>query len=165
TVASASSVKPGLRTSVRTPKRMSCAMDSGPLPFLMEPPRRFDGIDRPLDKEWRRGGWKRRDGFVRRGRRLPPRDAQPTFVAAFCRRTGMRYDWRGLLLAVLLFGMVGIGIELLLLEHTEEFWQWLPIVLLGIGIVGALALAVRPSRVTVRTFQTIMLLFLAAGAL
>jgi len=77
----------------------------------------------------------------------------------------MRYDWRGLLLAVLLFGMVGIGIELLLLEHTEEFWQWLPIVLLGIGIVGALALAVRPSRVTVRTFQTIMLLFLAAGAL
>jgi hypothetical protein len=76
----------------------------------------------------------------------------------------MRYDWRGLLLAVLLFGMVGIAIELLLLEHTEEFWQWVPIVLLALGIVAAVSVAVRASRATVRAFQGVMLLFVLAGA-
>ena len=76
----------------------------------------------------------------------------------------MRYDWRGLLLAVLVFGMVGIGVELLLLEHTEEFWQWVPIALLGLGVVGALAVALRPGRATLRAFQAVMALFLVAGA-
>jgi hypothetical protein len=76
----------------------------------------------------------------------------------------MRYDWRGLLLAVLVFGMVGIGIELLLLEHTEEFWQWVPIVLLALGTLAALAVWLRPRRGTVRAFQAMMALFLAAGA-
>jgi hypothetical protein len=76
----------------------------------------------------------------------------------------MRYDWRGLLLAVLAFGMAGIAIELLLLEHTEEFWQWTPIVLLALGLLGALLVAARPTRGTVRLFQGLMLLFLIAGA-
>lgn len=76
----------------------------------------------------------------------------------------MRYDWRGLLLAVLVFGMVGIGMELLLLEHTEEFWQWVPIVLLAAGVLGALMVAIHPDRETVRVFQFVMVLFLASGA-
>jgi hypothetical protein len=76
----------------------------------------------------------------------------------------MRYGWRGLLLAVLVFGMIGIGIELLLLEHTEEFWQWVPILLLALGIIGSAAVAIRPHRAAVRFFRLVMLLFLVSGA-
>lgn len=76
----------------------------------------------------------------------------------------MRYDWRGRLLAVLVFGMVGIGIELLLLEHTEEFWQWIPIVLLAAGIISAVMVAFRPERENVRLFQAVMVLFFVSGA-
>ena len=40
---------------------------------------------------------------------------------------------RGFLLGLFVFGAGGTGIELLLLGHTEDFWQLLPLGLMGVG--------------------------------
>lgn len=70
---------------------------------------------------------------------------------------------RGFLLALLVFGMVGTIAELFLLEHTESVSQWIPVALLGIGLIAAVALAMRPVPVTVRGLQATMLAFVASG--
>ena len=40
---------------------------------------------------------------------------------------------RRFLLWIVLAGIVGLGIELVLLEHFEETLQWIPLVLLVLG--------------------------------
>jgi hypothetical protein len=70
---------------------------------------------------------------------------------------------RRLLLALVLVGIVGLTLELLLLEHIESATQLIPFVVLGAGFVGSLTLIVRPTRQSVRLFQGIMLLFVASG--
>jgi hypothetical protein len=72
---------------------------------------------------------------------------------------------RRLLIAVVLIGILGLIGELALLEHFETVWQWIPLVSLALGLVAGVALLMRPSSATVRTFRAIMLLFVAAGAL
>ena len=72
---------------------------------------------------------------------------------------------RRLLLGLVLLGIVGLLVELALLGHTESATQWIPIGVLGAGLIGAIALTVRPSRTTVRGFQALMVLFVAAGML
>ena len=75
-------------------------------------------------------------------------------------------DWlrRGLL-ALILLGIVGLGAELFLLEHTESVWQWLPFGVLGAGLAAGVAVALHPSRVTIRLFQAAMALCVAVGVL
>lgn len=70
---------------------------------------------------------------------------------------------RGLLLALVVVGAAGLEVELLLLEHWESAWQYTPLVLLGIVIVAAGLVWRRPSPATVRFFQAVMLLSVAAG--
>jgi hypothetical protein len=70
---------------------------------------------------------------------------------------------RELVVGLLLVGMVGTVAELVLLEHTESIWQWVPLVVFGVGVIAAVALLARPSRITVRFFQFMMLAFVAAG--
>ena len=72
---------------------------------------------------------------------------------------------RRLLLGLVLLGMAGLLAELVLLEHTESAWQWVPLAALGPGFACAAAVAVRPSPRTLRPFQAVMALFVAAGAL
>lgn len=72
---------------------------------------------------------------------------------------------RTILLAILIFGMVGTGVELLLLEHTDGLWQLLPLFLLGVGIVSALFVALRASLGSIRLLQGVMLVFLVSGLL
>lgn len=72
---------------------------------------------------------------------------------------------RQLLIAVFLFGAIGVGLELILLEHTEEAWQWVPIVLLGTSIPTAAVLAFKPTRAVIRLFTFIMVLFIGAGGI
>jgi hypothetical protein len=72
---------------------------------------------------------------------------------------------RQALLAVFFVGTVGLAAELVLLEHTENVWQWIPLALLVAGLVSASAVAVRPARVNIRTHQSVMLLFLVSGLL
>jgi hypothetical protein len=60
-------------------------------------------------------------------------------------------------------GEFGTGAELLLLGHTEEFWQLFPIVLLGLGVVSGVLVLVRSRRATLRVHQVLMTLFMIAG--
>ena len=70
---------------------------------------------------------------------------------------------RRVLLAILLIGIVGTTIELLLLKHTEEATQLIPLVLLGLGLLTLVWHAARPSTASVMTVQLLMVLFIAAG--
>ncbi len=70
---------------------------------------------------------------------------------------------RRLILATFLLGLIGSGTELILLGHTEEFWQYLPIVLMGSSLLCLAGTAIRPSRMMIRFFQGTMVLFLASG--
>lgn len=38
------------------------------------------------------------------------------------------------LLMILVFGVLGTGVELLLLGHTEDVWQWEPLVVMAVGL-------------------------------
>ena len=72
---------------------------------------------------------------------------------------------RRLVIAAFVFGAVGTGAELILLEHTEDIWQWTPIVLLGVSVPLAGSLWFMSVRWLIRSFQVIMVLFVASGAL
>lgn len=71
---------------------------------------------------------------------------------------------RRVLLALMLLGMLGLGAELLLLEHYHSPWQWVPLVALALGVVAALAVWVRPGRAALHAFRVLSALYVAAGA-
>jgi hypothetical protein len=72
---------------------------------------------------------------------------------------------RRILLALVLLGVVGLTLELFLLEHTESFTQSIPFAVLGAGLASSVKLAVRPTRRSLRLFQLIMILFVVVGLL
>jgi hypothetical protein len=61
--------------------------------------------------------------------------------------------------------MTGTTAELIFLEHYEEFWQWVPIALLGGGLIVAVLAAVRPRWWVLRALQVLGALFVVAGVL
>jgi hypothetical protein len=71
---------------------------------------------------------------------------------------------RALLLGILLLGLLGTGIELLLLGHTEDLWQWSPLILIGASLVALGWVLIAPRRAGVRVFQAIMALSCLSGA-
>lgn len=79
-------------------------------------------------------------------RRTPPGPSTPAANAPY----------RRLVLALIAIGALGLLVELLLLEHFEDPWQWAPVVSLVLTIVAAAALVVRPGRATLRAFQVVM---------
>jgi hypothetical protein len=70
---------------------------------------------------------------------------------------------RRVLLAVLLIGIVGLATELILLEHFEGVWQWVPLVALGAGLATAVAVGLRPGRAVLLAFRGVMAVFVVAG--
>jgi ABC-type polysaccharide/polyol phosphate export permease len=72
---------------------------------------------------------------------------------------------RTALLVILFIGFVGAGTELLLLKHTEEIWQLLPLALLAIGalMIGWIALAT--TRTAVISLRVLMMLFIVSGGI
>lgn len=69
------------------------------------------------------------------------------------------------LFALLALGFLGTGAELVLLDHTEGFWQKVP---LGLVVLGLLALVLHgfvESRFCLRLFQSAMALAIAGGAI
>ena len=72
---------------------------------------------------------------------------------------------RRIILIILLVGMVGILIELLLLEHVEDTLQLVPLGLLVVGVISLLWHARSPHRTSLRAVRTIMVLFLVSGVL
>lgn len=72
---------------------------------------------------------------------------------------------RRILFAVLLVGIVGILAELFLLEHTEGFWQQVPLYMLTAGLAVLAWHAIDRRAASVRAVQGTMLLFVASGAI
>lgn len=77
----------------------------------------------------------------------------------------MRASFRQLTLALVLFGIIGLEIELALLRHAESFSQWLPHIFLLLGLVVTAAVYFRPRPGALRSFQVLMVLYLIIGAL
>lgn len=72
-------------------------------------------------------------------------------------------DIRRPLLAVLVFSMGGVLAELYLLDHYDEWRQWVPLVLLTLGMVTGTLEGFVANRATLRLFQLVMLLFVVSG--
>jgi hypothetical protein len=72
---------------------------------------------------------------------------------------------RRILLIALLAGMAGTAAELLLIGHFEDSWQLVPLALLALGTIVALAHAGRPGPLTVRLLQLLMALFVVSGGI
>src|SRR5687767_15707991 len=70
---------------------------------------------------------------------------------------------RRTLASLLVFGSLGTGAELLLLEHTEGTWQKAPLILIAAGCGGLCLLIMRPGTAAVRTFRVLMGLFVISG--
>jgi hypothetical protein len=70
-----------------------------------------------------------------------------------------------LLLALVFVGIMGLEVELALLRHTESATQWIPHVALLVGLLSTVAVHIRPGPATLRSFQAVMFIFLAVGAL
>lgn len=73
------------------------------------------------------------------------------------------HQLRRLVLAIVLLGMLGLGVELALMEHYESWQQTIPLAALGAGVVIGAVLALRPTRLLLRAFQSLMGAFVAAG--
>lgn len=70
---------------------------------------------------------------------------------------------RRVLLAILLLGLLGSEIELLLLKHTDGFWQLLPLGLMGLALLLLLWHALAPGPAGVRSLQILMGVFVLSG--
>jgi hypothetical protein len=70
---------------------------------------------------------------------------------------------RRVLLGTLLVGVGGMAFELLLIGHVDGALQYVPVVLLGIGLVALAWHALAPGPVTVRVVQAMMTLFVVSG--
>ena len=72
---------------------------------------------------------------------------------------------RGLMLALVAFGLLGLGTELIFLEHYEEPSMAIPFGAIVAALAAVIFLAVRPSRVAVRLARVVMSLFVFVGLL
>ncbi len=66
-------------------------------------------------------------------------------------------------LGVLVLGLVGTVTELILLEHYEQALQFVPLVLIGLGVVVLAWHAMRHDTASLRALQIVMGLFVLAG--
>jgi len=75
----------------------------------------------------------------------------------------MEKSLRTFLLTIFIIGLLGAGAELLLLEHTEEFRQWIPLVLMAISLLVLGWHGWSHRSISLRVFQGTMLLFVFSG--
>ena len=72
---------------------------------------------------------------------------------------------RRILLATLVLGLVGTGLELLLLEHFEDWRQMIPLGLIAAALLVLVWHAVQRGPAPVQVLQVLMLVFVLAGVL
>lgn len=70
--------------------------------------------------------------------------------------TRVEQQLRGFLLWVAGFIFIGTVIELVLIEHTGDILQWIPLILCGLGLISLLAVWFAPSRKTLLSLRGIM---------
>ncbi len=68
-----------------------------------------------------------------------------------------------IILAAFLLSLIGTGAELLLLEHTQDGWQLIPVVLIGTGLAALAWFGVFPSAASKWVFLGLMVLFVISG--
>ena len=71
---------------------------------------------------------------------------------------------RRALFAVLVFGLVGTGTELILIQHYEDWLQFVPLVCVAAALILAGWHGLAQSARSVRALQATMALFIVAGA-
>ena len=71
---------------------------------------------------------------------------------------------RRLLLALLVIGLIVTGADLMLIDHHEDVWQSIPLVLVGLALVVVVWHLMARDAVSLRALQAAMVLFIAAGA-
>ena len=71
---------------------------------------------------------------------------------------------RRAMLALVMLGAAGLSVELLLLEHYEDPWQWAPLALLGTTLLSGALVTWRRSAATVAAFRAVMVLCVLSGA-
>jgi hypothetical protein len=71
--------------------------------------------------------------------------------------------WQRLLLGIVLFTAAGTLAELLLLEHVEEIYQLIPVILLGVVVVATAVLWLKPSRGVITMFRVVMALCMVSA--
>lgn len=72
---------------------------------------------------------------------------------------------RRILLWLVLITAGGLLLELLLLEHFDDPWQWVPLVLLAVVLLALPAVFRHPGPRSLRLFRALMVLCLAAGGI
>lgn len=72
---------------------------------------------------------------------------------------------RRLLLGVFVLGLLGTSVELLLLEHFETWQQWLPLALLGLGLLVAVRVGTSPGRLSLAGLRVVAIAFILSGFL
>lgn len=70
-----------------------------------------------------------------------------------------------MLLAILVFGLIGTGVELLFLGHVESLSQFIPLVLIGLGLAAITWHVLAESRLSLRMLRVTMVGLIAAGLL
>jgi hypothetical protein len=70
---------------------------------------------------------------------------------------------RRFLLLIIVLSLLATAAELLLVGHTEDAWQWAPLVLVGLGLIVAAWLAAAPQAAALRAWQGLMALFIVGG--
>lgn len=58
-----------------------------------------------------------------------------------------------LLLAIWFFGLLGLGTELVLLEHYEDTLQFIPFAMIGLGLLAGGWYGLRPGPASLRAFR------------
>ena len=85
-----------------------------------------------------------------------------TFLLQAIRRL-RTWPLRQLVLAIIVLGIVGLVAELLLIDHTESWTQWIPLVALFAGLASSIWVAVRPGPFSFQVFQAVMAIFVVSG--
>lgn len=62
-----------------------------------------------------------------------------------------------------MLSLIGTGAELLLIGHTEDFWQLAPLVIMGLSVLAFGWHILIRSRASIRAIQIIMLLLIISG--
>jgi hypothetical protein len=72
---------------------------------------------------------------------------------------------RRLMLLLLTVAMIGTAADLILLEHYEDFWQLVPLGVIGLGVVSVTAAALKGGAGAIVLMRVTMAMFICAGLL
>lgn len=70
---------------------------------------------------------------------------------------------RKILIAILAMGLVGVGIELLLLDHTEGIWMKIPLIQIAMSLAVLIYISFVRTKAAVRVTQIVMVSLLLGG--